>query len=67
MIKKIILDIPFPDDFSPPDKFEEALSKNGYRTPCKDCPFFGWDDETADSWCEVLYGKGNKCPIKKFF
>lgn len=69
MIKAITVNIDFPDDFTPPEKFDEATRANHYRSKCDPCPFRGWDDETGDSWCELpdVFCKDDECPIKKYF
>lgn len=69
MQKTITVTLYFDDDFTPPEKFEEATRSNHYNSKCERCPFFGWDDETADSWCNLpdVYRKDDECPIKKYF
>lgn len=65
MKKIILLKMEFNDDFCPPDKFEEATRQNHYKSACKPCPFWHWEDDTAYNDCVV--GGYNECPIKRFF
>lgn len=69
MIKKIELEMHFEDGFWPPEKFDKPLRINRFRSKCELCPFYGWDDEMADGWCNVVAVRDveEECPIKKFF
>ena len=68
-VKKIEIDVCFVDGFSPPERFEKPTVKNGYKSRCKKCPFFGWYEDYADGWCNVPSTRDadEECPIKKFF
>lgn len=57
--KKIILEIEFDDDFTPPDKLS---NKN-----CKKCPFYFCDKEECNGQCVIDFDGWGKCPIKKYF
>lgn len=69
MIKEIKLELHFDDNFLPPERFEEPTRANNYKSKCELCPFYGWDDEYANGWCNVTAVKdpAEECPIKKFF
>ena len=65
MIKNITVAIDFPDDFIPPEKYDDdwLLSK------CYRCPFFVTYDDNCYTDCKLpdLNTKGDNCPIKKYF
>ena len=63
-VKKIEIEMEFPDGFVPPEKFRGDTSTA--ENPCSWCPFFEWDDETREGSCTIS-GYGVGCPIKKFF
>lgn len=63
-VKKIEIEMEFPDGFVPPEKFRGDTSTA--ENPCSWCPFFEWDDETREGSC-IISGHGAECPIKKFF
>lgn len=69
IVKKIEIEMFFPNDFVPPEKFDMPLRVNGYNSKCQCCPFYGWDDEDASAWCTVtsVIDTDEECPIKKFF
>lgn len=69
VIKKIELEMYFDGDFVPPEKFDRPTREKHYASKCDLCPFFGWDDETAEAWCNVTAVRNTyeECPIKKFF
>ena len=69
MLKTITITIDFPDDFTPPEKFDEANYDNHYNSKCGCCPFFEWEDETGFNNCGLpdFYSVDDKCPIKKYF
>lgn len=59
MIKKIELEVWFPDDFVPPEKFEDRCSGA--------CPFLSYEpDDCSDAFC-CLVGTEGDCPIKEYF
>ena len=71
---KKLIEIEFPDDFVPPDRFEAPIAvksrgRVSYESGCDGCPFYIFDDEYDEGYCglaqELEYGQG--CPIKKFF
>lgn len=55
------IEIDFPEDFSPPDKFEfgHGCSQNDFS-----CPFYQCSD--LDAWCAIA-GDNEDCPIKRYF
>lgn len=63
MKKLIEIEINFPNDFRPPDKFRGDTSST--KNTCSYCPFFEWDDETGEGSC-VVNGY-EECPIRKYF
>ena len=63
VVKKIEIEMEFPDDFVPPDNFRGDTSTAENR--CSWCPFFRWDDEAGEGECCLISVRG--CPIKKFF
>ena len=69
MKKLIELEIYFDDNFVPPERFDEPTWVNRWDSKCKGCPFFGWDDESGDSWCNIttVVDSEVECPIRKFF
>lgn len=69
MIKKIELELEFPEDFMPPEEFEEPTgSGRRYDTKCDPCPFYVWYDDYAYGDCTLpAVGCDGKCPLKKFF
>lgn len=68
-LKKIELNLYFDDDFMPPEKFECPCRENHWDSKCASCPFYGWDDENGDRWCNIAcdVSNGEICPIRRFF
>lgn len=63
MIKKIELEMEFPEGFVPPEKFDKALCSGL-------CPFLAYEPcDTSDVFCCVTAVRDvtEECPIKKFF
>lgn len=58
-IKKIILEVEFDEDFTPPNKLN---NKN-----CEKCPFYFCDKEEYNGQCAIDFVGWGKCPIKKYF
>ena len=57
IIKKIEIELEFPDDFTPPEKFDES--------ECIGCPLYGYDSGYERDWCSA---EGyDECPLKKLF
>ena len=69
MVKTVTVTIDFPDNFIPPEKFDEVTYGISRRSKCEPCPFYGWEDETGFSWCDLpdVSCKDDACPIKKYF
>lgn len=60
ILKKIELEIEFPDDFMPPETFDKSLCSGL-------CPFLSYEpDECSDAFCCIV-GERGKCPIRKYF
>lgn len=58
---KIEIEMEFPNDFIPPEKFDESL-----YSKCGGCPFYIHFNEYAPSeYCNI--GGEEECPIKKCF
>lgn len=55
---KKFIEIDFPDDFQPPERFAGCYG-------CRGCPFSGTDYDGRDECC-MLDGE-NGCPIKIYF
>ena len=67
--KTLTLTVEFPDNFTPPEKFEDPSLDKDYNTKCDFCPFFIWEKEVGYSCCIAL-GDDPKtlvCPIRKQF
>lgn len=59
IVKKIELEIEFPDDFVPPEEYDSELCSGL-------CPFLSNEaDECSTSFCCLV--EEGKCPIKKYF
>lgn len=55
MIKAI--ELYFPDDFVPPEKFVEPARWNDWKCQCENgCPFFQWNDDFGGS-CNFPFGE----------
>ena len=63
-MKMVALEIEFPDDFTPPEKFDgcESIYQKG---TCEPCPFYYHD--TYDPYEGCSLGGEDKCPIRKYF
>ena len=71
-MKKIMVELWFEDDFTPPDYLEEPCHENGWKSKCFECPLHSWNDDygTLDChFCGEWEEEGEKtlCPIKKYF
>ena len=69
-MKKIIkLTVEFPDNFVPPEKFDDPSLNKDFNSKCDLCPFFIWEEECGYGCCIALGddNKANPCPIKEQF
>lgn len=65
--KTITMEVEFPADFMPPDKFDFAGRDNNWHSKCDDCPFYVFTDENGN-WCQhPECGEDDSCPLKKYF
>ena len=66
MKKNIKLEINFPDNFVPPEKFDDPEQNDDYDSKCDLCPFFVWEAEYGFACCLALGDdpKTDVCPIK---
>ena len=63
----ITMELEFPADFIPPDKFDIAGVYNNWNSKCKGCPFYAYMDGEGN-WCQFPEFRGyGGCPIKKYF
>ena len=64
---KKVIEIDFPDDFYPPEKFRGVTSIPD-KNPCGLCLFFEWDDEYGEGYCRLSdNAEYPNCPIRKYF
>ena len=68
MKKKLQIEVNFPDNFMPPEKFHDPEQDKDFNTPCDLCPFFIYDDIFGYA-CLLVDGDSNEqaCPIKEQF
>ena len=68
IVKKIEVEVEFPDDFTPPEKFIEPSRENrwGWDDQCWRCPFYINNDEYPQ-FDECFIGGYEECPLKKYF
>lgn len=60
IVKKIELELCFPDEFVPPEKYYD-----GNKECHGECPFWNEDWELG-GWCKIA-ADGEECPLKKYF
>lgn len=74
-MKKIMVELWFEDDFTPPEYFEEPDFGNNFTSECQNCPLFSWVDDCDGMsigdchFCGQWEEKDGKvlCPLKKYF
>lgn len=63
MIKKVTVEVEFPDDFVPPIKSDSDVNCDD---ACRPCPFYSClDSEYGVYECVLIASE--KCPIRKYF
>lgn len=74
-MKKIMAELWFGDDFTPPEYFVEPYWGNNFESECKNCPLFSWVDDCDGMSCGDCHFPGEwvekdgkyLCPIRKYF
>ena len=72
-MKKVKVELLFPDDFTPPEYFVAPCRKNHWENFCGCCPLYAFDDEYGNGDCRYYYDQYDledgkiPCPIKKYF
>ncbi len=68
MRKTIQIEVNFPDNFMPPEKFQDPEKDKDYNSKCDLCPFFIYE-ETYGFACLLLGSdpETDVCPIKEQF
>jgi hypothetical protein len=67
-MKKIMVEMWFEDDFTPPDYFEDPCYEDLETCRCRACPLFSWYDDYDVGECQLSGPSADwACPIKKYF
>ena len=69
MKRNINIVVEFPDNFVPPEKFDDPAKNKDYNSKCDQCPFFIWEEEHGFGCCLALGDEPETtvCPLKGQF
>ena len=72
-MKKVKVELLFPDDFTPPEYFVEPCRRNNWENFCGCCPLYCFYDDYGYAECRYYHDQYEHvdgkipCPIKKYF